>query len=58
MGRLEASGDGCVLIGSTSNPTMYAQEWLATSPFAFRVEAGPELRAAMATLSGRIAAAL
>jgi predicted DNA-binding transcriptional regulator YafY len=58
MGRLEPSGDGCVLVGSTSNPTMYAQEWLATSPFAFRVEGGPELRAAMATLAGRIAAAL
>ena len=29
MGRLEASGDGCVLVGSTRNPTMYASEWLA-----------------------------
>jgi predicted DNA-binding transcriptional regulator YafY len=58
MGRLEPSGDGCVLVGSTSNPAMYAQEWLATSPFAFRVEGGPELREAMATLASRFAAAL
>jgi predicted DNA-binding transcriptional regulator YafY len=58
MGRLEPSGDGCVLVGSTSNPAMYAQEWLATSPFAFRVEGGPELRAAMATLADRFAAAM
>jgi predicted DNA-binding transcriptional regulator YafY len=58
MGRLEPSGDGCVLVGSTSNPAMYAQEWLATSPFAFRVEGGPELRAAMATLADRFGAAM
>ena len=50
MGRLEASGSGCVLVGSTSNPTMYAQEWLARLPLGFRVEGGPELRSAMATL--------
>jgi predicted DNA-binding transcriptional regulator YafY len=58
MGRLEASGDGCVLVGSTSNPTMYAQEWLAGVPLAFRVEGGRELRAAVATLASRLAAAL
>jgi predicted DNA-binding transcriptional regulator YafY len=58
MGRLEPSGDGCVLVGSTNNPTMYAQEWLATVPFAFRVDGGPELRAAMATLATRFTAAL
>ncbi len=58
MGRLEPSGDGCVLVGSTSNPAMYAQEWLATIPFAFRVDGGPELRAAMETLARRITAAL
>ena len=58
MGRLESSGDGCVLVGSTSNPAMYAQEWLAAIPFPFRVEGGPELRAATATLASRIAAAL
>lgn len=58
MGRLEPSGDGCVLIGSTSNPAMYAQEWLANVPLAFRVEGGQELRAAVATLASRLNAAL
>lgn len=58
MGRLEPSGDGCVLVGSTSNPAMYAQEWLASVPFAFRVDGGLELRAAMATLATRFAAAV
>jgi predicted DNA-binding transcriptional regulator YafY len=58
MGRLRPSGDGCVLTGSTSNPAMYAQEWLASVPFAFRVEGGPELRAATATLAARFATAL
>ncbi len=58
MGRLEPSGDGCVLIGSTSNPAMYAQEWLAGVPFAFRVEGGEELRAAVAAVATRFAAAV
>lgn len=58
MGRLEASGAGCVLVGSTNNPAMYAQEWLASVPFAFRVDGGPELRAAVATVASRFAAAL
>jgi predicted DNA-binding transcriptional regulator YafY len=58
MGRLEPSGDGCVLVGSTSNPAMYAQEWLASVPFTFRVAGGPELRAAIATVASRFAAAL
>ncbi|MDR8411488.1 WYL domain-containing protein [Nonomuraea sp. 3-1Str] len=58
MGRLEPSGDGCVLVGSTSNPTMYAQEWLPNVPFPFRVEGGPELRAAVTMLASRLAAAL
>jgi predicted DNA-binding transcriptional regulator YafY len=58
MGRLEPSAGGCVLVGSTSNPTMYAQDWLASVPFAFRVEGGPELRAAIATLATRFTAAL
>ncbi|WP_433260392.1 helix-turn-helix transcriptional regulator [Actinosynnema sp. CS-041913] len=57
MGRLEPAGDGCVLVGSTSNPGMYAQEWLACVPFAFRVDGGPELRAAVATVAARFAAA-
>ena len=58
MGRLEPSGDRCVLVGSTSNPAMYAQEWLACVPIAFRVVGGPELRAAVATVASRFAAAL
>ncbi len=58
MGRLEPSGDGCVLVGSTSNPAMYAAEWLARLPFPCHVEAGPELRAATVTLAARLTAAL
>jgi len=58
MGRLEKSGDGCVLVGSTSNPTMYAAEWLAALPFAYRVEGGPELRAAVADVAARLTAAV
>ena len=58
MGRLEESGDGCVLVGSTSNPTMYAAEWLAALPFAFRVEGGPELRTAVAEVAARLTAAV
>jgi predicted DNA-binding transcriptional regulator YafY len=58
MGRLEPSRDGCVLVGSTGNPAMYAQEWLASVPFAFRVDGGPELRAAVATVASRFAAAV
>ncbi|TDV57396.1 helix-turn-helix transcriptional regulator [Actinophytocola oryzae] len=58
MGTLERSGVGCVLVGSTRNPAMYAQEWLATAPFPFHVQGGPELRAAMAELAARCAAAL
>jgi predicted DNA-binding transcriptional regulator YafY len=47
MGRLEPDGDNrCVLTGSTGNPSMYAQEWLAAVPFDFVVEGGPELLAA------------
>jgi predicted DNA-binding transcriptional regulator YafY len=57
MGRLEPLGDGCVLVGSTRNPTMYAQEWLAVLPFAFRVEGGEELRAAVTALAARFTAA-
>jgi predicted DNA-binding transcriptional regulator YafY len=58
MGRLETSGDGCVLTGSTRNPTMYASEWLAAVPFAFSVEDGPELQAAVASLAARFTAAV
>lgn len=58
MGRLEAAGEGCVLVGSTRNPAMYAQEWLASVPYPFRVEGGPELRAAVGVLAERLAAAV
>jgi predicted DNA-binding transcriptional regulator YafY len=58
MGRLEACAEGCVLVGSTSNPAMYAQEWLARLPFAFRVDAGPELQEAVTTLAARLVAAV
>ena len=58
MGRLEPVDGGCVLVGSTSNPTMYAQEWLASLPFDFRVEGGQELRTAVETLRIRLATAL
>lgn len=58
MGRLEPSARGCLLVGSTSNPAMYAQEWLAGVPFGFRVEGGPQLRAALAGLAARLYAAV
>lgn len=58
MGRLEADPGGCVLTGSTSNPTMYAREWLAAVPFAFKVEGGEELRAAVRELASQCAAAV
>jgi predicted DNA-binding transcriptional regulator YafY len=58
MGRLDDHPDGCVLVGSTNNPEMYAQEWLASVPFAFRVEGGDELRGAVAALAARCAAAV
>ncbi|MGH7611742.1 MAG: helix-turn-helix transcriptional regulator, partial [Candidatus Dormibacteria bacterium] len=58
MGHLQAHPLGCVLTGSTSNPRMYAQEWLATMPFRFRIESGPELRDAVAELAARCAEAV
>ena len=60
MGRLERTGGGkrCVLTGTTSNPAMYAGEWLAAIPVPFRAEGGPELRAAVATVADRLRAAL
>ena len=60
MGRLERTGDGerCVLTGTTSNPAMYAGEWLAAIPIQFRVAGGPELRAAVAAVTERLTAAL
>ena len=58
MGKLAPLGDGCVLAGSTSNPLMYAQEFLAVVPFPFRVEEGDELRDAVAAVAQRFAAAV
>lgn len=58
MGRLEPLGDGCVLLGSTSNPAMYAEEWLARIPLPFRVEVGPELLAAVEAVAKRFFYAL
>ena len=58
MGRLEPDGGGCLLTGTTNNPAMYAQEWLARMPFAYRVDGGPELRAATEALMTRLRAAL
>jgi predicted DNA-binding transcriptional regulator YafY len=60
MGRLEPTSDGerCVLTGSTSNPAMYAAEWLAAIPIPFHVEGGAELRAAVAAVAERMTSAL
>lgn len=60
MGRLDAIGDGrrTLLVGSTSDPAMYAGEWLAHLPFRFHVEGGPELREAVAAVAARMTAAL
>ena len=60
MGRLSRTGDGarCVLTGTTSNPAMYAGEWLAAIPITFHVEGGPELRAAVTDVKARLTAAL
>jgi predicted DNA-binding transcriptional regulator YafY len=60
MGRLEPTenGERCVLTGTTSNPSMYAGEWLAPIPIPFHVEGGPELREALTALTTRLTAAL
>lgn len=60
MGRLEPLDDGrrCVLVGATSNPAMYAGEWLAAMPVPFSVEGGLELRAAVAVVAARLTSAL
>ena len=60
MGQLSPIDDGarCVLTGTTSNPAMYAGEWLAAIPIPFQVTGGPELRAAVAAVSARLTAAL
>lgn len=60
MGLLDPSDDGagCVLVGTTRNPQMYAGEWLARVPYAFTVTDGPELAEAVAALAKRFAAAV
>ncbi len=59
MGRLEPlDGERTLLVGSTSNPAMYAGEWLAAIRLPFRVEGGPELRAAVAEVVDRMSAAV
>jgi predicted DNA-binding transcriptional regulator YafY len=59
MGRLEPLDESsCVLVGTTRNTAMYAQEWLAGIPIAFRVEGGEELRAAVVSLVERLRAAV
>ncbi|GAA1847540.1 helix-turn-helix transcriptional regulator [Microlunatus capsulatus] len=59
MGELVAvDAESCRLTGTTDNPEMYAGEWLAAIPFPLTVEGGPELRAAVGALAGRLAAAL
>ena len=60
MGQLSSIDDGarCVLTGTTSNPAMYAGEWLAAIPIPFQVTGGPELRAAVAAVTVRLTAAL
>lgn len=56
MGRLQPLDDAtCLLVGSTSNPLMYAGEWLAGIPFELRIEGGPELRTAAAEVAARLA---
>lgn len=60
MGRLERMADArrCVLVGSTSNPAMYAGEWLAAIPIPLKVEGGAELRAAVEAVATRLSFAL
>lgn len=57
LGRLEEVPEGGTrLVGSTSNPTWYAEQ-LAVLPVPFRIVGGPELRAAAQQLAQRMAAA-
>ncbi|WP_394938060.1 helix-turn-helix transcriptional regulator [Psychromicrobium sp. YIM B11713] len=57
MGRLEKRHGHCILIGSTSNPAMYAQEWLASIPFSFYLEESPELLVEVEKIASRFTAA-
>jgi hypothetical protein len=58
MGELVADGDECLVLGTTSNPRMYAAEWLAQMPVPFTVEGGPELQAAMRALADKLQASV
>ena len=60
MGDLEPLDHGAasVLVGTTSNPQMYASEWLAAIPHPFVVEGGPELQEAVTALAARLADAV
>jgi predicted DNA-binding transcriptional regulator YafY len=57
LGRLEATDDSaCRLVGSTSNPTWYAEQ-LAVIPAPFRVVRGTEVQEAVRVLGRRLVAA-
>ena len=60
MGRLAgpATVSDAYWPARTSNPAMYAGEWLAAIPIRFHVQGGPELRAAVAAVAERMTAAL
>lgn len=60
MGGLAATADGTrsVLTGTTSNPSMYAGEWLAAIPHPFHVIGGPELREAVVEVGRRMTEAV
>lgn len=59
MGRLEVvDDDSCRLVGSTSNPAMYAGEWLAWMPLVFRIEGDEALRAAAGDVAAKMARAV
>ncbi|SDP60549.1 Predicted DNA-binding transcriptional regulator YafY, contains an HTH and WYL domains [Pedococcus dokdonensis] len=54
LGRLEEGADGTTrLVGSTSNPSWYAEQ-LAVLPVAFQIVNGPELRSAATDLARRM----
>lgn len=55
LGDLRELPDGrCELVGSTSNPTSYAGEWLANVDLPYTVVGGPELTAAVQVVVDRL----
>lgn len=59
MGDLVAlDKECCLLTGTTSNPSMYAAEWLAPIPYPFTVQGGPELRNAVEVVARRMTRAI